>query len=806
MPLPADGTVHLTRYSRPGETSQSRPKQAMILRMSDKTLDLLEHMPQLQFDFSDNPGLTIGDTFFPVTSVQETSPHDLYLRASSAAKRNAPLKLYANITGKFAVERQLDDRITDKLRASAADAQNQRAGRTTIFVETPTDLPPPNGKKKKDATMFRKPVRPTDQPRRPAPASAAGSSGGASPTPPQPQRSKEALQALRSRMIRCIAVCERTSDQVVKLVGGNDSSASMKRDILDLLEEIAEPVPLPNNSKAPKNYRLKTKSWLEVRPYEIPGLSESDRTTMARSAKLALRDLKIPESDPAWSHVQYRNPNVAQGSEAPKRGLTSASAKEKKATKTRDSGEIMMKNESLKASSSRPSTSSSTRDDEPSRALSSKPPATRPRPGSGFKAKQPTPTESREFTSGRSPVINGKAILGESPSSTPDPRHQTSQASDRRVPTQRIEKLRRDDVAASDSERSDLVRKRERALKAKEREREREDRERDKRDHETGRERERERDRERDRRDIEKQRERERAKRREAEFESDRERERARKKARDREWSREREREEGERSDDGFRPSKRKKIPEDDDYEGSSRTSMKKRKMESPPPRSTKPRDLSLPKKPEVDLPPRPKAIKKESSPFAVPKVPKESSPLPKIKKEPITKMPAPPTKTSSTSTSSSQVPSNSKSKPKRRRPEDIYTSSEDEGEIRPPIKREPAPVTIPTTNNNHRNEISSHSRSQNSKLPPTHDYTALRAHYDSSYLPYLGNFQKLMKHKTKVRNMLKKMEKGSTGSVTESDGDGELLDPEELKKLALEYHNQHEDLETIQRIFSRRE
>ena len=56
-------------------------------------------------------------------------------------------------------------------------------------------------------------------------------------------------------------------------------------------------------------YRLKTKSWLEVRPYEMVGVTESDRTTLARAAKRALRDLKIPESDPAWVHVQYRNQN-----------------------------------------------------------------------------------------------------------------------------------------------------------------------------------------------------------------------------------------------------------------------------------------------------------------------------------------------------------------------------------------------------------------------------------------------------------------------------------------------------------------
>lgn len=175
-----------------------------------------------------------------MTSVPETSPHDLYLRTSSAAKKNTPLKLYANVTGKFTVERQLDDRITDKVRASTVDAQKERAGRTTIFLETPTDLPPPSGKKRKEPTMFRSSLgRQPDQPRRPAPPiSAAGSPGGASQTPAPPQRNKEVLQSLRNRMIRCITAAERTSEQVVRLVGGNDCSETTKRDILELLEEV----------------------------------------------------------------------------------------------------------------------------------------------------------------------------------------------------------------------------------------------------------------------------------------------------------------------------------------------------------------------------------------------------------------------------------------------------------------------------------------------------------------------------------------------------------------------------------------
>lgn len=554
---------------------------------------------------------------------------------------------------------------------------------------------------------------------------------------------------------------------------------------------------------------------------------------MARSAKLALRDLKIPESDPAWSHVQYRNPNGTssstnrkqppngtgsskggQAAEPPKRGITSGATKEKRTSKPKDTGEIMMKNESLKASSSRPSTSSSTRDDDAGRALPLKPPATRPRPGSGFKAKQPTPTESRDFASGRSPVINGKAVLGEPSNNTQDPRRSQAlssmQTAERRVsavPSQKIDKLRRDDVAASDSERSDRMRDRERERAFKSREKDREDRERDRRERDS----ERERERERDRKGLERQRERERTKKREAEMESDRERERARKKPREREWSQERE--EGEHSDDSLRPPKRKKLSrEDEDYETSLRATFKKRKMDSPPPRDVKARDLSLPKKPEVEVPQRHRAIKKESSPLpSVPRMKKEPSPLaslPKIKKEPMpmAKVAAPPTKASS-SASSNQV-GGSKQKPitKRRRGSDIYTSSEDEGEIRPPNKRDTAPTAVHPTTNHRRDDLSSQSRSHTTKLPPVHDHAALRNHYDSSYLPYLGNFQLLMKQKAKLCNLLKKSEKGSSGSITESEGDGDLLDPEELKKLASEYHNQHGDLENIQRIFSKRD
>lgn len=62
------------------------------------------------------------------------------------------------------------------------------------------------------------------------------------------------------------------------------------------------------------------------------------------------------------------------------------------------------------------------------------------------------------------------------------------------------------------------------------------------------------------------------------------------------------------------------------------------------------------------------------------------------------------------------------------------------------------------------------------------------------------------MSQKPKLRNLLRKVEKSGSDSVTESEGDGDLLDPEELRKLALEYQDQHGDLENIRRAFSKRD
>lgn len=57
MPLPSDTPLSLQGYSRPGDTVQSKPKQAIIIRMSAPTLDALDALPQgakLNVEFNEN--------------------------------------------------------------------------------------------------------------------------------------------------------------------------------------------------------------------------------------------------------------------------------------------------------------------------------------------------------------------------------------------------------------------------------------------------------------------------------------------------------------------------------------------------------------------------------------------------------------------------------------------------------------------------------------------------------------------------------------------------------------------------------
>lgn len=383
---------------------------------------------------------------------QETAPHELYIRALSASKPNptAPLKFYANVTGKFMIERKLGERVESVVRDKTAAAEKQRTERKTIMLDAPPPATVIKHPKKKPAVK-KHPVVEAHS-RTMSASSSVQPSRMASPRPmtlptrdpqpshlsPRPPPSHLAKDdTLRGRLIHFLALSPRSREDVMKIVGGVDDG-SYRKDLLDLLKEVgcsrlacgicltvlpqvAHPGVKNGTSTAaapgPTRWLLNQTTWLEVRPFAFPDLSPIERRKLARKAQQAYEAMKIPQIDRRWSHIRpkeslgaesgrtTREPVKGDSNTAPSAGTSetrkSVVSQEQKArkagpaesgSKTRDIDAYASKDESrplrveMIKRESEPSTSA---------AASMKPPARR-LPGSGFKAKSgsntpPTP-------------------------------------------------------------------------------------------------------------------------------------------------------------------------------------------------------------------------------------------------------------------------------------------------------------------------------------------------------------------------------------------------------------------------------
>jgi RNA polymerase II elongation factor ELL len=271
MPLPVaiNGTISLQGPTRQGDAPQSLTKHAMIIRMSEETLEALAAYPAhppLQFQFGDTPvsvphhrlisslsfnsstlsshtqGIHIGSTFFPMRGVQESTPHELYLRSALASKVNAPLKLYADIAGKFTVvERELNGKTESKVQQSTADAQKTKSERRIVLLDNPPTLVPSATKTKSSAPKKRKqvsaPIAATVK-RVPIRAKNEGSSAARGQSPPHSLPSSQSSPvppAIRAQMIHLLAKGPRTKEDVLTQVGGPDASESLRVQLNELL-------------------------------------------------------------------------------------------------------------------------------------------------------------------------------------------------------------------------------------------------------------------------------------------------------------------------------------------------------------------------------------------------------------------------------------------------------------------------------------------------------------------------------------------------------------------------------------------
>ncbi|KAG2366314.1 hypothetical protein BDR07DRAFT_1607022 [Suillus spraguei] len=738
MPLPSGTPLSLQGHSRPGDTVQTKPKHAMIVRMSAETLEALEDLssnPVMNFEFGDSPGIYIGETFFPMRPLKESSPHEIYLRTSSAAKPNAPLKLYANVMGKFIVDRQLDEKVTDKVRQQTIEAKKQHSERQTIMLDAPliSASSTKNLKRKTpgSGTVVKK-IAQRDTLRTPA-----ASTPVTRKISPIPQTASSKANAdIRRRLIHFLAVENRETDLTVARVCGNSCDATARANLLSILEEVAEQVQARRGDKSPRKWSLKNRTWLEVRPYEWETYKPSERTNIARQGRVVLSSLRIPESDSVWDHFRFRNvapptgaaPHPTHGGKTitgppagllkpkpePKRPAISKDLKQKaKADSSRTKGDIQMKDEStrprgdiqmkdesvklprvaaIKYEEASPSPSSST-------STSSKV-ASRRLPGSGYVAKKSPPAVEMASREAAGPVdVRPQRPLPRLPSK-PVPAPLPPLPSQEKTPaTSMPMKMTKKMLPPEDSDR----------------------------------ERERHRDKDRPPKDR------------------------------------------------VLAGVKRKNATHDagdaQDEEGLKANSFKKRKTEESPPAapssSLKGRDLSLPKKPVEagsPIPPPPKKIKKEPSPLPPPLPP------------PRTTLPTQPPPPNSPSKIEQRPKSNGASKARRKSP--IYTSS-DEGEIPEPPRKS---VQDPSTNTDRSKGKEGRARPRSSyPLPP--DRNGLRSRYQSKYGHYLGTYSQIVAQKRKIEAILN----------GESEAEGEIMDPEELKRLTAEHKNQKEELESIQ-------
>lgn len=489
-----------------------------------------------------------------------------------------------------------------------------------------------------------------------------------------------------------------------------------------------------------------------MRPYEWPTLSESEKTSIARSARIAFQNLGIPESDPVWNHVRFRTSVVTTSSmthtidhaqtsadaislhrkqDVSKRPVTSREAKERKHKSKLDTkAEVMMKDESLRAAprtvlhdnklkpapenrrTAEASLSETTRSQsaQVSKSAKSHPPSNIINKPASLRQ---TERDTTLLTSGNKSTPDEKGILPVSLSQKARKKRPEDEISigesDREKRRSKGEKANpnnmidgvRDELSVSFTKR--------RAL-----------------EHST---------------DI---------------------------------------------SHDttlASNPPKRRRT----EYQAGSSVSSSSRLKDLPS------KEL-LSRKSYPDARPSEKPVQKSlpSSSSSL-QSKKDDSPAPKRHAIPIITEKTFSESSSRIRTSNSQ--SNKPSTSKARRPP-VYTSSEDE---EPPVSTSrpsgngSVPSVTPTARVFH-----SRNSSMTRALPT--DHAALRERYNKSYAEYLDSFQRLFVQKDKINDLLKTKDRAD--SITDSEGDAELMDQEQLAQLANDHKRLEEELASIRQVF----
>jgi hypothetical protein len=240
------GLVEGTTYQLQGHLPPK--KHAFLVRLSSEVVAALaqDNHKQVHFNFNpDQQGIQVGDAFFPFSIQNEAFIHQLFLRAPSQAKPNAPFKLHANVGAKITVQQGVANgltEITDKIRRTAQDAQEKKSGRSTIMLDgpLPKQTKPAGQKRKKESvatSAFRKPVRQSDVPPKPAPV----------PVPAVQVSAPTTNSPYHTKVLYYLALGQRTRDQVVAHCA-NDAQPDSTKLVVSAMKEVRPALPFPSHT------------------------------------------------------------------------------------------------------------------------------------------------------------------------------------------------------------------------------------------------------------------------------------------------------------------------------------------------------------------------------------------------------------------------------------------------------------------------------------------------------------------------------------------------------------------------------
>lgn len=169
----------------------------------------------------------------------------MYLRSTTASKPMAPLKLYASVMGKFTVERQLDDKVRDRVRQQIVVEKQQRVECRANLLDQPPILAS-GAKNIKREIPGSGSVIPSQKTAATKQLPAASSSTVAlrkESTSAQnaPSTKAKANPELRRQLIHYLASSPRGRlvKDVVKKLGGANLGTAAHKDMLALLKDVS---------------------------------------------------------------------------------------------------------------------------------------------------------------------------------------------------------------------------------------------------------------------------------------------------------------------------------------------------------------------------------------------------------------------------------------------------------------------------------------------------------------------------------------------------------------------------------------